>query len=190
MKNKFKISKTIVIPAIIVGFTVFISCENDIEKVNQITRTSDMASMIVNNIETIYSDSGLVKVKLTAPKLLRFEKSENSYDEYPDGLTVNFYDNNLNVTGILTCEYAKYFVDDNLWEAQKNVEAKNINTSEQLNTEKLFWDIEKELIYSDAFVRITTQDEVLFGNGFESNQDFSKWKILNPKGTININEDE
>jgi LPS export ABC transporter protein LptC len=190
LKRRFNIPQKLVFPAVLAGFAIFISCENDIEKVNQITRTSDMASMIVNDIETVYSDSGIVKVNLTAPKLLRYEKSENSYDEYPAGLTVNFYDDNLNITGSLTCEYAKYFVEDNLWDARKNVEAKNINTGEQLNTEKLFWDIEKELIYSDAFVRITTQDEVLLGNGFESDQDFSKWKILNPKGTININEDE
>jgi len=149
-----------------------------------------MASLIVNEIETIYSDSGCVKVILTAPKLLRFENKENPYDEYPEGLDVKFFDTGFNTTGTLTCEYAKYLVNENIWDARKNVEAINLNTGEQLNTEQLFWDIEKELIYSDAFVRITTQDEVLYGNGFESNQDFSTWKILNPKGSFNINEDE
>lgn len=190
MKTKKIISHKFVIPALIAGFTIFGSCENDIEKVNQITRTNDMASLIVNEIETIYSDSGCVKVILTAPKLLRFENKKNPYDEYPEGLDVKFFDTGFNTTGTLTCEYAKYLVNENIWDARKNVEAINLNTGEQLNTEQLFWDIEKELIYSDAFVRITTQDEVLYGNGFESNQDFSTWKILNPKGSFNINEDE
>ena len=56
MKTKKIISHKFVIPALIAGFTIFGSCENDIEKVNQITRTNDMASLIVNEIETIYTN--------------------------------------------------------------------------------------------------------------------------------------
>jgi LPS export ABC transporter protein LptC len=177
-------------PALVVGFTIFISCENDIQKVNEITRTNQSPSLVVKEIETTYSDSGVVKVILKAPQLSRFDKLDEPIDEYPEGLTVTFYSSDFEITGMLTCEYAKYVVDKNLWEARKNVEAENLQTGEKLNTELLFWDIEKEILYSDAFVRITTADEVLFGDGFEAKQDFSKWKILNTKGTITINEDE
>lgn len=177
-------------PVLIAGLMVFSACENDIEKVNEITRSNNRPSLVVKEIETVYSDSGVVKVKMFAPKLIRYEKLAQPFDEYPEGLTVHFYSSDFEITGKLDCEYAKYLVDENLWEARSNVETQNILTGEKLNTELLFWNIEKEIIYSDAFVRITTKDEVIFGNGFESNQDFSKWKILNPKGTINIEDND
>ena len=173
-----------------VGFTIFTACENDIQKVNEFTRTDQSPSLVIKEIETTYSDSGVVKVMLKAPQLTRFEKLDQPIDEYPEGLTVTFYSSDFEITGMLTCEYAKYIVNDNLWETRKNVEAENLQTGEKLNTEQLFWNVEKELLYSDAFVRITTADEVLFGDGLEAKQDFSKWKITKPKGTLTINDNE
>ena len=61
---------------------------------------------------------------------------------------------------------------------------------EQLNTEELIWDPVKMKIYSDQFVRIKTEDEILFGTGFEADQEFTRYRILNPEGTLNIRDDE
>ena len=36
------------------------------------------------------------------------------------------------------------------------------------------------------FVKITTADEIIFGDGFESNQDFTKYKIFKIRGTISL----
>ena len=60
---------------------------------------------------------------------------------------------------------------------------------EKLNTEHLIWDRKAQRIYSEVFVKITTEDEIIMGEGFESNETFSKYKILKPKGTIS-KEDE
>lgn len=40
------------------------------------------------------------------------------------------------------------------------------------------------MITSNAFVRIKKKREILYGEGFESNDDFSKYKIFKIKGTI------
>ena len=61
--------------------------------------------------------------------------------------------------------------------------------NEKINTELMYWDMKKELVYSDKYVRITTEDEILTGDGFESNQDFSEWKILKPAGVISIKDE-
>ena len=73
-------------------------------------------------------------------------------------------------------------------EAKNNVVIVNAE-GEQLNTEHLIWDRKKRIIYSNVFVKITTEDEIIMGEGFESNEQFSKYKILKPKGTI-TKEDE
>jgi hypothetical protein len=63
------------------------------------------------------------------------------------------------------------------------------NKGERLNTEKLIWDQNRQLIYTDKFVRITTPSEVLTGEGMESTQDFSDWTIKTPRGRFPLSKD-
>jgi hypothetical protein len=61
---------------------------------------------------------------------------------------------------------------------------------EQLTTEHLIWDERRQMLNSDEFVKITTKDEIIYGNGFEANQDFSQYRIFNIKGIISVNAEE
>ena len=47
----------------------------------------------------------------------------------------------------------------------------------------------REEVYSDKFVKITTADEILMGDGFVSSQDFNEWKIVKPTGVISIKDE-
>jgi len=84
-----------------------------------------------------------------------------------------------------TASLLKQLQKEQKMEARKNVVAINQN-GDQLNTEHLIWDERREKLLSDEFVKITTKDEIIYGSGFEANQDFSKYKIFNIKGTISI----
>ena len=66
---------------------------------------------------------------------------------------------------------------------KNNVVIRNIN-GDILETDLLNWDENKQEIYTDDFVKITTKSEVIYGQGFVSNQNFSKYTIKNIKGTI------
>jgi len=61
---------------------------------------------------------------------------------------------------------------------------------ERLETELLFWDQNKELIYTDRFVKITTEDQIVQGYGLESDPRLSRRRIKNLSATIYINEEE
>jgi len=54
----------------------------------------------------------------------------------------------------------------------------------------LIWLQDSSKIYTDEFVKITTADEIIMGEGMEANQDFTKWKIHKIKGIINIKEED
>lgn len=167
---------------------MFVSCKNDIDVVNEITKKNKLPTFDVDNFEIYYSDSGIVKVKIFAPKFVRYEKKIKNYDEYEKGINVNFYNHSKKPESKLTCNYARFFSDDNRWEAKFNVVVENNLTGEKINTEQLFWDVKNERIYTEKFVKITTKDEILWGEGFESNQDFSEYKIIHLAGTINIKD--
>lgn len=160
------------------------SCVNDIEKVNLLTSRSHDPIQEAKDIEIIYSDSAKVQVKVDAPTLKRFE-SDNPYIEFSNGVKAEFYDANMVAKSHLTADYGIRYEKKQTMEAKKNVVVVN-EKGEQLNTEHLIWDEKAGKLYSDDFVKITTADEVLTGNGFVSNQDFTQWKIYKLRGSIPI----
>lgn len=170
--------------------TMFIACDSDVDVIYEITAEAGMPTFAIKDLETFYSDSGIVKVKIMADEMVRYDNPGKRYDEYQSGINVIFFDGFQNKSATLNCQYAIYYIDDELWEVKSNVEIINIEENESLNTEQLFWDLQNEFIYSKKFVRIKTQSEILFGQGFESNQSFSQWRILRPTGTITIEDEE
>ena len=61
---------------------------------------------------------------------------------------------------------------------------------ERFFTDLMYWDQEKELIYSDAYIKIEQEDQVTEGVGFSSNQSMTVWEIKNTKGIYAIKEEE
>jgi len=159
-------------------------CENDLSKVKLYSKIEKTPVESAKNIRILYSDSARVQVEIRAPILNRFE-TDNPYIEMPRGIKASFFDDQLNVKSKLEADYGVRYERTQKMEARKNVVVIN-QKGEQLNTEHLVWDEQKEKLTSDVFVKITTKDEIIFGNGFEANQDFTKYKIFNIKGTIPI----
>ena len=89
----------------------------------------------------------------------------------------------------LDARYAIHYEQERRWIAKNDVVVVN-QKGERLNTEKLMWDENSGKLRSDEFVKITTRGEIIMGTGFEANQDFSKYKIFNIKGTIPINKND
>jgi LPS export ABC transporter protein LptC len=70
-----------------------------------------------------------------------------------------------------------------------NVVAVNAD-GDTLKTEKLTWLQKEKRIFSDKYVRIIRSDQVITGIGLESDENLKNWKILQPKGTLYVNEDQ
>lgn len=168
------------------GILILVACENDIEKVKIITGKKAIPVERGKDVEILYSDSAKIKARLLAKELNRFTEKQ-PYIEMPKGIKMYFYDANQKVNSTLTSEYAKVlqFPDNNIMEAKRKVVVVN-EKNETLNTEHLVWNQKEETIVSDAFVTITTKDEIIMGDGLESNQSFTKYKIKKMKGTINL----
>jgi LPS export ABC transporter protein LptC len=173
--------------SLIVAAAFVISCENDLEKVKLYSKGKAIPQESARSIKIIYSDSAQVKVELTAPVLNRYE-TDNAYIEMPKGLQALFYNERMEVKSKLNALYGIRYERDQRMEARKNVVVVNEN-GDRLETEHLIWDEKKEKLISDDFVKIITKDEIIFGNGFEANQDFTKYKIFNIKGTISLNDE-
>ena len=105
-----------------------------------------------------------------------YGKMEEPYSEFPNGIIVWFYDGKNEPTAHISARFGRYYEDKGLWEVRDSVVAINEN-NEILKTELLFWDEPNELIYTDKYVRITTEDQIVRGYGLESDPRFRKWII-------------
>ena len=165
----------------------FSSCENDIEKINLVSKVDDTPVERAENIDVLYSDSGFVKMKLSGPVLERYPNASDPYILFPKGMKTLFYDRALTITSRLSAEYGIRYENSQRMEARKNVEVIN-EKGDKLNTEHLTYDQADGKVHSDEFVKITTADEIIYGTGLEANEDFSRYRIFNIKGIINLKE--
>lgn len=167
---------------------VFFSCQNDLQTIDLVISGKDSPSETMKNPEIIYSDSGKVVMKLTGSELERYS-GEDPHIVFPKGINMIFYDDSMNVNSTLKAEYGIRYEKEGGMEAKRNVEVVNVK-GEKLNTEHLIWEEGKDRIYTKEFVKITQGRDVIYGDGLESNQDFTKYKILKPKGVFTLNDQD
>jgi len=165
------------------------SCTNDMEMIRSLEITDTLPDMMAKEVRVIYSERAELQMELIAPRIVRFTAEERT-TEFPDGFTVFFYDSAQNVRSRIKADYGINYEKQKLIEARYNVEVENLVKGEKLDTEILFWDQNKEIIYSDKFVKITRGDEIITGDGLRSDQEFENIEIDNPKGLIEIVDKE
>ncbi len=162
-----------------------ISCENKIEEVQNISKKhKNEPIQITKNAEIIISDSGCPVIKIITP-LIKTYIGITNYTEFPNHVKVIFYDSLYRIKSYMEANYGIIKNDENRVEARNNVIVVN-EKGEKLNTEHLVWDQKKEIIMSDVFVKITTKDEIMYGDGLEADQYFDKWEIKKPRGVMSI----
>lgn len=139
------------------------------------------------NVSMIYSDSANPQLRLSGPLLERYEGDSN-YTLFPKGIHVEFFNDKREVDSKVTSKWAVQYQGEEMMEARDSVVVVN-RVGEQLNTQHLIWNSVNRTFYTDSFVTITTPDEVIFGDGLEANEDFTRYKILNIRGTF-LRDDE
>jgi LPS export ABC transporter protein LptC len=170
---------------------LFSGCENDIERINLVTEETETPILKSTNIEVIYSDSAKVKVQILAPFYQSFPDVERPYDEFPEGMEVFFYNDSAKIESEIRSDYTIYYAQEKLWHATGNVIARRLDNGDALYTEELFWDMDKEEIYSHSYTRVHNEDNILYGKkGFKSDQDLSNWQLIGSSGTINVQDEE
>jgi LPS export ABC transporter protein LptC len=166
-------------------------CENDIERINMLTDDTKVPTVQGSNIEVIYSDSAKVKVQILAPVYRQFPHAERPYMEFEKGMEVYFYNDSARIESEIRADYTIYYMEEALWHATGNVVAQRFDNGDALFTDDLYWDQNKELIYSDTYTRVHSEDNTLYGkNGFRSNQNLTNWQLIGSSGTINVQDEE
>jgi len=126
------------------------------------------------NSEIIFSENGSVKAKLYSDHIRMFNEPR---EKLLTSVIIDFYNSQGQPRSKLTSKKGR--VDDiteNMF-AIDSVVAINDSSGVRLETDELMWRKEDKKIVTDKFVRITTEDEVIEGYGFESDQSLRNYVI-------------
>lgn len=148
-----------------------------------------IAALMTDTVSTLISDSGVTRYRIEAPQWLLYDKTDPPYQEFPQGVYLEQFDYDLSVQASLRSDYAYYNEKLQVWTLTGNVHALN-RKGEEFDTPKLIWDQKNHRVYSDTTIHITRETSIIEGVGFESNEEMSKYTILNPTGVFPIKDEE
>ncbi len=172
---------------VLLGTVMLFSCKNDIREVNKVAGDEEIKpEMTGDNLVMIYSDSAKIKYKVITPEYLKVTRGKEKYEEFPKGIHVISYDDREQEIGSIRSKYAKKLEDEMLWEARNEVVIVNAE-GKKLETELLFWDTNKGIIYSDRYVRLTSDGQIIEGNnGFQSDQNLEHPVFYGITGKVEV----
>ena len=176
------------ITLVIILAASLLSCDRRIDIVAKAAILT-LPSVTVKNFETVFTDSGKVQLIMTAPIMEQYDNTDDAFSDFKSGINVLFYDGKRDPVGSVTAKYARHTESKSLWELRDSVVVINA-ANEKLETELLFWNQQKDIIYTERFVQITTKDRKIQGTGFESDSRLTKRKIRNVSATIYLNDEE
>ena len=180
------ISKNI---AAFLGCAIFfglISCDEDLTQVNK-NKNTNFPSQIINNAKIVQRDSGMVKLRATAPLIEKYEFIDSPYIVAKKGINILFYDKKKpTVPGKINANYAKLDEKKKFYEAKGNVRIIT-NENQIFAMQSVYWDQVKKEIYTSDTVFVTDKDgSTLVGaNGMRAKDDFSEYTFYNNSGNIN-----
>jgi LPS export ABC transporter protein LptC len=183
---KFKFP--LLIASSFLAIMLLLSCENKIDIIPK-SEIINLPTHTIKNFESVLNDSGLVQIVMSAPIVEQFDNNAFPYTDFKSGIKVVFWDGRTIPVGSVTSKYAKWTKTNNIWELRDSVVVLDENNV-KLETELLFWNQERDLIYTDRFVKITDTDQEIQGYGFESDSHLQKRKIKKVRAVFNLKNEE
>ncbi len=174
----------------LVLLTIFLSScgSKDITQNGDAIPREQIAVLLTDSVRTLISDSGITRYRIEAPQWLVYDRTDPPYQEFPKGIYLEQFDIDLSVQASLKADYAYYDENAQQWTLRGNVHALN-RKGEEFDTPEMKWDQKSHRVYSDTSIHITRETSIIEGVGFDSNEEMSKYTILNPTGVFPIKDE-
>ena len=189
MLGRSKLLSKLFWPAIVTGIMLFSACENDINKIRELSANQVNADVdTIHGVDIIYSDSAKVRFRVLAPLLLQYQ-GKNPYNLMPKTVNIIFFNKvDMSQMGTLTADTARESDADNKYEFHKNVVAKNAK-GETFKSDELIWDKNTKTMYSNKVVQIRMANgDIMNGTGFKSDQTLAHWTMTQSTGIFNVTD--
>ncbi len=174
---------------VMVMFLLFSACSGRKKELGKaITERDSLPVMDTRGVTTLISDSGVTRYRIVTEEWLVFDRKNPPYWAFEKGVYLENFDSLFQVEASVKSDTAYFFNKEGLWKLMGNVHIQNLKR-EKFDTQLLYWDQNKQKVYSDKFIRIEQPDRIITGRGFESNQQMTVYTIHKPEGIFYLDDE-
>lgn len=177
------IKRLILITLAVSSLGLLSGCEE--EKTNKKVKPYEGPIEEINNVQMLYSEAAVLKVKMTTARQLRYLNDDR---KYPETVNVSFFGPSGEEITTLRSDSGRYDRVKDLYTVMGNVVVINKQKQEKLLTNELNWNPNTKKVFTEKPVTVISKatGETLKGLGLDANQDFSQYSIRKPTGIFNI----
>ena len=141
---------------------------------------------VVHDMQILQSGKGETTMRMTAPLMQRFnfykDSVQQSYELYTEGFHVDAYAENGQLETTITAQQARHVTTQGQesWSAFGDVVVINHIKGERMETDTIYWNKEEQRIYTDCYVRLTSDSGLMQGFGMTSDERARNSVILRP----------
>jgi LPS export ABC transporter protein LptC len=155
-----------------------VSCENDLEQIKTVTATDETPDEIVNDMHTLFSDSGIVKFEIKATRMEKYG-GEKDLTIFKDGFEVNFFKGRDVIESHLEADYAEMRNTEKIIIAKNNVIFTNYLEDQTLKTEELIWLQASKRVSTTKQFEVFSEKYYASGIGLDSDETFTDYEMHN-----------
>lgn len=139
----------------------------------------------INNVQMLYSEAAVLKVKMTTARQLRYQNDDR---KYPEAVNILFFGPAGEEMTTLRSDSGRYDRAKDLYTVMGNVVVINKQKQDKLVTNELNWNPNTKKVFTEKPVTIISKatGETMKGLGLDANQDFSQYSIRKPTGIFSI----
>lgn len=172
---------------LLVGIILLASCsKKKVEVQNLQVNPDSLYSMRTLSLNTLISDSGMIRYRMTAPVLLVYERPERNEWVFPKGLVLRPYDTKQSQV-FIKADSAIRRPQREEWELVGHVVVQGPE-GQRLATHRLFWLRDERRLYSNDTTNFLVQGRELRGSHFTAKDDLSWYEIYDNKGAFDFEE--
>lgn len=164
-----------------------LACEKEAPPIDEVLMEQGLEAEITRDVEILYSDSAQIKVRVTGPKMLYHYERSNVRQEFTEGVKVDFFDEEQNITSVLTAKYGVRLETQNKVVVRDSVVWKSVE-GDMLETSEMTWEERHKKVQTNKFVVVTRPDEIIYGHGFEADQNFKNIRMYAIDGRKKIEQ--
>lgn len=171
------------------GMLAFLSsCDDKSTDIVHLETDGDIVpTMTTRNVETLISDSGIVRYRITTPLWLVFDEAKEPLWKFPAGLHLEKYDDLFRRDASIDADSATYFKNRDVWRLDGRVYIVN-TAGEKFLSEQLYWSNREHKVYTDSFIHIERQDRIIEGYGFVSNDRMTNYSVNRVSGIFPVSD--
>ena len=161
------------------------ACKNDLDQLAAVDMDAAAPDRVTTEVEYFYSDSGMVRNRLRAGRVEEYMSEGQQKTEMSEGVELVFFNPDGGEGSVLTARKGLIKPGKNSMEVRDHVVFTNAR-GERLETEHLIWSQDSDRVWTDQPVKIVRAQDILYGQGLDANEDFSRYTIRKLTGTLYV----